>query len=131
MKFKLLPCKYKILGEVLILTGLIILLALAFFFPMDSSSTVLQLVMSVFILICYAGIIVIAFSRERVENEFVMHLRYKSAICVALFYFFAFIVFDVCQIWITSSIWNIYVNLLHTAPFIYYLVFRILYRNLK
>ena len=131
MHMKLLPYKYKVLGEILILVGLLSLLVVVFSFPMDASTSALQLVMSLFILLCYAGIGIIVFTKERVENDAVKTLRFKTLIIVALLYFIAFIILDIYRIWEPGSDWNIYLSVIHTIPFVYYLLFRILYRNLK
>lgn len=131
MHMKLLPYKYKVLGEILILVGLISLLVVVFSFPMDASTSALQLVMSLFVLLCYAGIGIIVFTKERGENDAVKALRFKTLIIVALLYFIAFIILDIYRIWEPGSDWNIYLSVIHTIPFVYYLLFRILYRNLK
>ena len=131
MHIKLLPYKYKILGEALILAGLVALLVIFFAFPMDAPTVVLQAVMSLFILLCYVGIGIILFTRERVENEAVMQLRREAIIIMVLLVFITFIILDIYKVWVPGSDWNIYLSVIHAIPFVYYLIFRILYRKIQ
>ena len=131
MNFKLLPYRFKILGEALILGSLISLLVVAFAFPMDVSTFALQMAMSLFLFLCYAGIIILIFSKERVENETTMKLRFRTMVIVAILYFTTFVALDIYRIWVPGSEWKVYLSILHTIPFVYYLLFRILYRNQK
>ncbi len=131
MHIKLLPFKYKILGEILILIGLIALLILAFAFPMDAPTSALQSVMTLFIVLCYAGIGTIIFSKERIETPAVMQLRLKAIAIMALLGFAAFIILDIYKVWVPASDWKVYLSVIHAVPFIYYLIFRILYRKIK
>ena len=131
MELKLLPYKYKILGEALILAGLVALLVIVFAFPLDAPTAALQAVMSLFIFLCYAGIGIIIFTRERVENEAVMGLRRKAVVIMVLLAFATFIILDIYKVWVPGSDWNMYLSVIHAIPFVYYLIFRILYRKIQ
>lgn len=131
MHLKLLPYKYKILGEILILIGLIALLVIAFAFPMDAPTSALQGTMTLFIVLCYAGIGFIIFSRERIETPAVMQLRLKTTVITILLSFAAFIILDIYKVWVPASDWKVYLSVIHAIPFVYYLIFRILYRKVK
>lgn len=131
MHLKLLPYKYKILGEALILVGLIALLVIAFAFPMDAPTSALQGTMTLFIVLCYAGIGFIIFSRERIETPAVMQLRLKTTVITILLSFAAFIILDIYKVWVPASDWKVYLSVIHAIPFVYYLIFRILYRKVK
>lgn len=131
MRIKLLPYKFKILGEALILIGLIVLLVIAFAFPMDAPTPVLQTVMSLFVVLCYVGIGIIIFSRERIETPTVMQCRFKAIVIMVLLGFVAFISLDIYKIWVPGSDWRVYLSIIHAIPFIYYLIFRIQFRKIK
>lgn len=125
------PFKYKIVGEVLILIALIALLVFAVAFPLDAKTISIQLVLSIFTLLCYAGVFFLVFSKERVENEAVMHLRVLSIVVVAAVYCIGSVILEICSIWVQGSVSDFYFSFIRTLPFIYYLLFRILYRKRK
>lgn len=129
MRLNLLPYKSKLLGEVLLLASLVGLLVAAWAFSPEHDERMVKLCVSALMLLCFSGMGIIIFSREREETDLTQSLRLKAVALVGCIYFIAFIALDIYDIWVPFAGTDIYLSFIHTVPFVYYLVFRILYRN--